>query len=100
MNALSYPIKQIVENAGKEGSVIVNKVLENSDVNFGYDAFSDTYVNMLESGIIDPAKVERVAMEEAISLAGMFLTTEAAVVELPKKDEPPHHHGGGMGGMG
>lgn len=100
MNALSYPIKQIVENAGKEGSVIVNKIGENADVNFGYDASNDTYVNMLESGIIDPTKVERVALQEAISLAGMFLTTESAVVELPKKDEPPHHHGGGMGGMG
>lgn len=99
MHALSYPIKQIVENAWKEGSVIMNKISENSDVNFGYDAATDTYVNMLESGIIDPAKVERVALEEAISLAGMFLTTEAAVVDLPKKEEP-HHHGAGMGGMG
>jgi chaperonin GroEL len=87
MHALSYPIKQIVENAGKEGSVVVNKVTENSDVNYGYDAANDTYVNMLESGIIDPTKVERVAMEEAISLAGMFLTTEAAVVDIPKKDD-------------
>ncbi len=99
MHALSYPIKQIVENAGKEGSVIMNKILENTDVNFWYDAANDIYVNMLESGIIDPAKVERVAMEEAISLAGMFLTTEAAVVDFPKKDES-HNHGGGMGGMG
>ncbi len=99
MHALSYPIKQIVENAWKEGSVVMNKISENNDVNFGYDAATDTYVNMLEAGIIDPAKVERVALEEAISLAWMFLTTEAAVVDLPKKDEP-HNHGGWMGGMG
>lgn len=105
MHALYYPIKQIVENAGKEGSVVVNKVLENGDVNFWYDAANDTYVNMLESGIIDPAKVERVAMQEAISLAGMFLTTEAAVVELPKKGwwcgscSSDHGWHGGMGGM-
>lgn len=85
--ALSYPIKQIVENAGKEGSVIINKIEENTDINFGYDAANDSYVNMMDSGIIDPKKVERVAMEEAISLAGMFLTTEAAIVEKPKKDD-------------
>lgn len=91
-NALSYPLKQIVENAGKEPSVITNKVLENSSANFGYDAARDTYVDMIESGIIDPKKVERVALEEAISLAGMFLTTESWVVELPKK-EPENHHG-------
>lgn len=91
-NALSYPLKQIVENAGKEPSVITNKVLENSSANFGYDAARDTYVDMIESGIIDPKKVERVALEEAISLAGMFLTTESGVVEIPKK-EPEHHHG-------
>lgn len=85
--ALSYPIKQIVENAGKEGSVIINKIEENTDINFGYDAANDSYVNMMDSGIIDPKKVARVAMEEAISLAGMFLTTEAAIVEKPKKDD-------------
>jgi chaperonin GroEL len=99
MHALSYPIKQIVENAWKEGSVVMNKISENNDVNFGYDAATDTYVNMLEAGIIDPTKVERVALEEAISLAWMFLTTEAAVVDLPKKDDA-HNHGGGMWGMG
>lgn len=103
MHSLFYPIKQIVENAGKEGSVVMNKIQENTDVNFGYDAANDTYVNMLESGIIDPAKVERVAMQEAISLAGMFLTTEAAVAELPSKKDGCSgacaHGGGGMGGM-
>lgn len=103
--SLSYPIKQIVENAGKEGSVVINKVLENTDVNFGYDANNDIYVNMLEAWIIDPKKVERVALEEAISLAGMFLTTEAWVTDIPKKDDGGcsgacHAGGAGMWGMG
>lgn len=90
-NALSYPLKQIVENAGKESQVITNKVLENSSSNFWYDAAKDQYVDMIESGIIDPKKVERVALEEAISLAWMFLITESWVVELPKK-EPEQNH--------
>lgn len=85
-NALAYPLKTIVENAGKEPSVISSKILENPDNNFGYDAAKDMYVDMIASGIIDPKKVERVALEEAISLAGMFLTTESGVVEIPKKD--------------
>lgn len=85
--SLYYPIKQISENAWKEGSVIVNKVLENSDVNFWYDASNDTFINMINVWIIDPKKVERVAMEEAISLAWMFLTTEVAVAPSPSKDE-------------
>lgn len=85
--SLSYPIKQIVENAGKEGSVVINKVLENTDINYWYDANNDNFVNMLEAWIIDPKKVERVALEEAISLAWMFLTTEAWVTDIPKKDD-------------
>lgn len=84
--ALSYPVKQIVENSWKEWSVVINKIEETSDVNFGYDSSNDTFVNMIEAWIIDPKKVERVAMEEAISLAGMFLTTEAAICEKPKKE--------------
>jgi chaperonin GroEL len=87
MHSLTYPVKQIVENAGKEGAVIINKIQENESINFGYDAANDTYVDMVKTGIIDPTMVERVALEEAISLAGMFLTTEAAVIELPKKDD-------------
>lgn len=84
--ALSYPIRQIVENAGKEWSVIINKIVEKKSINYGYNAANDTFVDMLTSWIIDPKKVERVALEEAISLAWMFLTTEAAVTEIPKKD--------------
>ncbi len=88
--ALSYPLRQIVENAGKEGSVIINKVLESKGISFGYNAATDEFVNMLENGIIDPKKVERIALSEAISLAGMFLTTEAAVVSASRKtDEVP-----------
>ena len=87
--ALSYPIKQIAENAGKEWSVIINKVIENSDINFWYDAANDNFVNMIEAWIIDPKKVERVALEEAISLAGMFLTTEAAITAIPGKNDAP-----------
>lgn len=86
-NALSYPIRQIVENAWKEASVIINKILENPNINYGYDATKDMFVDMIEAGIIDPKKVARVALEEAISLAGMFLTTESWVVEAPKKEE-------------
>jgi len=97
--ALSYPVRQIVENAGKEWSVVINKILESSDINFWYNAATDEYVDMMKMGIIDPKKVERVALEEAISLAGMFLTTEAAVVEAPKKEEEHSHGHGGMGWM-
>lgn len=99
MRALSYPLRQIVENAGKEGSVVINKILESSDINFWYNAATDEYVDMMQAWIIDPKKVERVALEEAISLAGMFLTTEAAVVEAPKKEEEANPMTG-MGGMG
>ncbi len=86
-NALSYPLRQISENAGKEWSVIISEVLRNIDSNYWYDAAKDEYVDMIASGIIDPKKVERVALEEAISLAGMFLTTESWVVEIPNKNE-------------
>ena len=84
--ALKYPISKIVSNAWKEASVIVNEVEKNSDINYGYDASKDEFINMLDFWIIDPTKVERVALQEAVSLAGMFLTTEAAIVDLPKKE--------------
>ena len=98
--ALSYPLRQIVENAGKEGSVIINKVLESKDISFGYNAATDEFVNMLENGIIDPKKVERIALSEAISLAGMFLTTEAAVVSASRKTDEVPAMPPGMWGMG
>jgi chaperonin GroEL len=95
--ALSYPVKQIAENAGKEGAIIVDTIRKNTDINYGYDAASDTFVDMIKVGIIDPKKVARAALENAISIAGMFLTTEALIVPVPKKEEPSMGHGGGMG---
>jgi chaperonin GroEL len=101
--ALQAPIRQIAENAGTEGSIVVGKILEARGANFGYDAQNDEYGDMLEKGIIDPAKVVRTALQDAASIAGLLITTEAAVAEAPKKDQGGHAHGhdhGGMGGMG
>ena len=98
--AIEAPLRIIVENAGGEGSVVANKVLEGKK-NFGYDAKNDTYVDMLDAGIIDPKKVTRVALENAASVAGMILTTECALVDI-KEDNPPAMPpmgGGGMPGM-
>ena len=98
--ALSYPVRQIAENAGKEGAVIVADILRNGDANYGYDAAKDEFTDMVKSGIIDPKKVSRSALENAISIAGMFLTTEALIVEAPKKEEPAMPAPGMGGGMG
>jgi chaperonin GroEL len=98
--ALQAPIRQIAENAGVEGSIVVGKVLETRGQAFGYDAQNDEYGDMLEKGIIDPAKVVRIALQDAASVAGLMITTEAAIAEMPKKDDGGHSHGGGMGGMG
>ena len=99
--AIESPLRTIVENAGGEGSVVINKVLEGNK-NFGYDAKSETYVDMLEAGIIDPKKVTRVALENAASVAGMILTTECALIDI-KEDVPAgagmQPMGGGMPGM-
>lgn len=101
MRALSYPIRQIAENAGKEGAIIVHKIFESKEDSYGYDAAMDEFKDLVKAGIIDPKKVARIALEQATSTAGMFLTTEAVVVDAPKKEEAPsHNHGGGMGGMG
>ncbi len=99
--ALSYPVRQIAENAGKEGALIVDMIIRSSDAHYGYDAANDEFVDMLKAGIIDPKKVARCALENAISIAGMFLTTEALIVEVSKPAEVAgHDHGGGdMGGM-
>ena len=98
--AIEAPLRTIVENAGGEGSVVINKVLEGSD-DFGYDAKADEYVNMFDAGIIDPKKVTRVALENAASVSGMILTTECALVDIkedaPAAGMPPM--GGGMPGM-
>jgi chaperonin GroEL len=97
--ALQSPIRQIAENAGVEGSIVVGKVLESKSANFGYDAQNDEYVDMIEKGIIDPAKVVRTALQDAASIAGLLITTEAGIAERPKKDSGGGMPGG-MGGMG
>ncbi len=87
-------------NAGEDGSVIVGKILEKDQYSFGFDAQNAEYGNMLSKGIIDPTKVVRAAIKNAASVAGLLITTEAMVAELPKKAAPAMPGGGGMGGMG
>ncbi len=99
LRALEQPIRQIVENAGVEGSIVVAKVLESKSDSFGFDAQSETYVDMVAAGIIDPTKVVRTALQDAASVAGLLVTTEAMVAEHPKKESAPAMPGGG-GGMG
>ncbi|MGN0189979.1 MAG: chaperonin GroEL [Candidatus Cryptobacteroides sp.] len=96
--AIEEPLRQIAENAGVEGSVIVNKIREGKG-DFGYNARTDEYVNMFEAGVIDPTKVSRVALENAASVAGMFLTTECAIADIPEKEPVAAAPAGGMGGM-
>jgi chaperonin GroEL len=99
--AVQSPIRQIVENAGKEGSIIVGKLLEQKDANFGYNAQTDEYQNLVAAGVIDPVKVVRVALQNAASVAGLLITTEAMIADAPQDDKGGHAHGGGgMGGMG
>ncbi|MBN8646639.1 MAG: chaperonin GroEL [Caulobacterales bacterium] len=98
--ALQSPIRQIVENAGVEGSIVVGKILENSSPSFGFNAQTEEYVDMVATGIIDPVKVVRTALQDAASVASLIITTEAAITEAPKKDSAmPAMPGGGMGGM-
>jgi chaperonin GroEL len=99
LRALEAPIRQIAENSGVEGSIVVSKVLANKSPTFGFDAQTEQYVDMLSAGIVDPAKVVRVALQDAASIAGLMVTTEAMIAEAPKKDAPAMP-GGGMGGMG
>ncbi|MHA7774294.1 chaperonin GroEL [Roseibium sp. M-1] len=99
LRALEAPIRQIAENAGVEGSIVVGKIQENNDPTFGFNAQTEQFVNMIEAGIIDPTKVVRTALQDAASVAGLLITTEAMVAELPKR-EAPAMPGGGMGGMG
>jgi chaperonin GroEL len=96
--ALESPVRQIAINAGVEGSVVVSKVLEQG-ATFGFDAQNEKYVDMIQAGIIDPTKVVRTALQDAASVAGLLITTEAMVAELPKKEAAPAMPGGGMGGM-
>jgi chaperonin GroEL len=99
LRALESPLRQIVENSGFEGSVVAGKILENKSETFGFDAQTEEYVDMYDAGIIDPAKVVRAALQDAASVAGLLVTTEAMVAELPREKAAPPMPGGGMGGM-
>jgi chaperonin GroEL len=99
LKALEAPIRQISENSGVEGSIVVSKVLANKSPTFGFDAQSEQYVDMLSAGIVDPAKVVRVALQDAASIAGLMITTEAMIGDMPAKSAAPAMPGGGMGGM-
>ena len=95
--------RQIAENAGVEGSVVVNNIAGNKKKGYGFNAQTEEYGDLIEMGVIDPAKVVRSALQNAASVAGLLITTEAGIAEAPKKDEPPMPGGGGMpdmGGMG
>src|ERR1700723_2135812 len=100
--AIEEPLRQIVGNAGEEGAVVVGKILENKDPNFGYNASTNEYEDLVKAGVIDPTKVTRTALQNAASIAGLMLTTEAMIADIPEKKEAAgggHNHGGGMDGM-
>jgi chaperonin GroEL len=101
LKALESPIRQIAENSGVEGSIVVGHIMDNKSETYGFDAQTENYVDMVEKGIIDPAKVVRAALQDAASIAGLLVTTEAMVAEVPKEKPamPPMPGGGGMGGM-
>ena len=100
--AIQWPARQIAENAGLDGAVVVGKLLESKDTNWGFDAQANEYGDLIALGVIDPAKVVRTALQDASSVAGLLITTEAMVAEKPKKETPMPGGGpgGGMGGMG
>ena len=100
--ALQSPLRQIAENAGEDGAVISGKVLDNNEYNFGFDAQTGEFKDLVKAGIIDPTKVVRTALQDAASVAGLLVTTEAMVAEKPEKKGGgmPQGGGGGMGGMG
>ncbi|MBP3322161.1 MAG: chaperonin GroEL, partial [Clostridia bacterium] len=101
LKALEAPVRQIAANAGFEGSVIVNKIVSSGKKNYGFDAYAEKYVDMIEAGIVDPTKVTRSALQNAASIASTVLTTEAVVADKPEpvKADPAAGMGGGMGGM-
>jgi chaperonin GroEL len=100
LKAIEAPIRQIAENSGVEGSIVVGKILENKSETYGFDAQTEEYVDMIEAGIVDPAKVVRAALQDAASVAGLLVTTEAMVAEVPKDKPAMPMGGGGGGGMG
>ncbi len=97
--SLEEPIRMIAQNAGAEGSIVVAKVRESKEKNFGYNALTDTYEDLVAAGVIDPTKVTRTALQNAASIAGLLLTTEAVIVEKKEEQKAPPMPGGG-GGMG
>jgi len=102
LKALEAPIRQIAENAGVEGSIVVGKITDNSSSEtFGFNAQSEEFVDLIKAGIVDPAKVVRTALQDAASVSGLLVTTEAMIADKPKKDAPamPMGGAGGMGGM-
>ncbi|MEE9552590.1 MAG: TCP-1/cpn60 chaperonin family protein, partial [Gammaproteobacteria bacterium] len=99
LRAIEEPLRQIVDNSGGEPSVIVKQVIDGKD-NYGFNAATDEYGDMIEMGILDPTKVTRFALQNAASVAGLLITTEAMVAELPKEDKPAMPDMDGMGGMG
>ena len=98
-DAIQYPVRQIANNAGFKGDRVVEKVKESEDFNYGFDAKDGTFKNLFEAGIIDPAKVLRVALQNAVSTAAMFLTTESVIVDAPKAEGCSCSHGGADAGM-
>jgi chaperonin GroEL len=97
--ALEEPLRMIAQNAGAEGSIVVEKVRASKDKNFGYNALTDNYEDLVAAGVIDPTKVARTALQNAASIAGLLLTTEATIVEKREEKQPAGGAGGGMGGM-
>ncbi|TPJ31590.1 chaperonin GroEL [Mesorhizobium sp. B2-7-2] len=100
LRALEAPMRQIAENSGVEGSIIVGKLADSKDHNQGFDAQNEVYVDMIKAGIVDPAKVVRTALQDAGSIAALLITAEAMITDIPAKDAAPSPSGGGMGGMG
>ena len=98
--SIEEPLRQIVENAGEEGAIVVGRIKESKEPNFGFDAQTNQFTDLVKAGVIDPTKVARTALQNAGSIASLMLTTEALVAEVPEeKKEPAMPHGGGMGGM-
>jgi chaperonin GroEL len=97
LRALEAPIRQIAENSGVEGSIVVGKLTDSKDHNQGFDAQKEIYVDMIKAGIVDPAKVVRTALQDACSIAALLITAEAMITDIPAKDAAPSPNGGGMG---
>jgi chaperonin GroEL len=98
--ALQAPLRQIAQNAGHDGAVVAGRLVDGNDQNLGFNAQTEIYEDLVKAGVIDPTKVVRSALQDAASVAGMLITTEAAVAEMPEDKPAPMNGGGGMGGMG